>query len=125
MVGIGVAQEEDCALAVVTTVVSTSVSGRAIIDAGSKTLSSDRYPTADGKGFALIREDPEVQLEQLSEEHGHLNISRSTREYRVGQRITVIPNHVCSTVNMHNQIYGVRGDQVETVWEVAGRGKVQ
>ena len=125
MVGIGVAQKEDCALAVVTTVVSTSVSGRAIIDAGSKTLSSDRYPTVDGKGFALIREDPEAQLEQLSEEHGHLNISRSTRKYRVGQRLTVIPNHVCSTVNMHNQIYGVRGDQVETVWEVAGRGKVQ
>lgn len=125
MVGIGVAQEKDCALAVVTTIVSTSVSGRAIIDAGSKTLSSDRYPTGDGKGFALIREDAEAQLEQLSEEHGHLNISRSTRKYRVGQRLTVIPNHVCSTVNMHNQIYGVRGDQVETVWEVAGRGKVQ
>jgi len=125
MVGIGVAKEEDCALSVVTTVVSTSVSGRAIIDAGSKTLSSDRYPTGDGKGFALIREDPEAQLEQLTEEHGHVDISRSTREYHVGQRLTVIPNHVCSTVNMHNRIYGVRGDQVETVWEVAGRGKVQ
>jgi D-serine deaminase-like pyridoxal phosphate-dependent protein len=125
MVGIGVAKEEDCALSVVTTVVSTSVSGRAIIDAGSKTLSSDRYPTGNGKGFGLIKSDPEVELEQLSEEHGHLNISRSTHEYRVGQRLAVIPNHVCSTINMHNQIYGARGDQVETVWEVAGRGKVQ
>lgn len=125
MVGIGVAQEEDCALSVVTTVVSTSVSGRAIIDAGSKTLSSDRYPTGVGKGFGLIKSDSDAELEQLSEEHGHLNISRSMHKYRVGQRLTVIPNHVCSTVNMHNQIYGVRGDRVETVWEVAGRGKVQ
>lgn len=125
MVGIGVAQEEDCALSVITTVVSTSVSGVAIIDAGSKTLSSDRYPIGDGKGYGLIKGDQEPVLEKLSEEHGHLSISHSTRKYRVGQRLTVIPNHVCSTINMHNQIYGVRGDQVETVWEVAGRGKVQ
>ena len=125
MVGIGIAHEEDCALSVVTTVVSTSVSGGAIIDAGSKTLSSDRYPIGDGKGYGLIKGDQETVLEKLSEEHGHLNISRSSRQYSVGQRLTVIPNHVCSTVNMHNQIYGVRGDQVETVWEVAGRGKVQ
>lgn len=125
MVGIGVAQEEDCALSVVTTVVSTSVSGGAIIDAGSKTLSSDRYPTGDGKGYGLIKGDQETVLEKLSEEHGHLNISRSSRKYFVGQQLTVIPNHVCATVNMHNHIYGISGDRVEEVWEVAGRGKVQ
>ena len=125
MVGIGIAQEEDCALSVVTTVVSTSVSGGAIIDAGSKTLSSDRYPTGDGKGYGLIKEDQETVLEKLSEEHGHLNISRSRRKYFVGQRLTVIPNHVCATVNLHNHLYAISGDRVEEVWEVAGRGKVQ
>jgi D-serine deaminase-like pyridoxal phosphate-dependent protein len=124
MVGIGIARVEDCALLVITTVVSTSVSGRAIIDAGSKTLSSDRYLAGD-KRFGMVKADPEAELDHLSEEHGHLNISRSTSSYRVGERLTIIPNHVCSTVNMHNQIYGVRGERVETVWEVAGRGKVQ
>lgn len=125
MMGVGVAGIEDCALSVIATVVSTSVPGRAIVDAGSKTFSSDRYLADDGKGFGLIEIDPETELEHLSEEHGHLNISRSTREYRVGERLAIIPNHVCSTVNMHNRIYGVRGERVETVWEVAGRGKVQ
>ena len=125
MMGIGIANLEDCALSVVTTVVSTSVSGRAIIDAGSKTLSSDRHHAGDGKGFGMVKTDPDAELEQLSEEHGHLNISRSSLEYRVGQRLEVIPNHVCSTVNMHNQIYGVRGERVETVWDVTGRGKVR
>ena len=43
----------------------------------------------------------------------------------VGERLEIIPNHVCSTVNMHNRIYGVSGERVEVVWEVAGRGKVQ
>ena len=125
MVGIGIATVDDCALSVVATVVSTSVSGRAIIDAGSKTFASDRYQAGDGRGFAIVREDSETELEAVSEEHGHLNISRSSRPFRVGDRLTLIPNHVCNTVNMHNQIYGVRADNVEEVFTVAGRGKVR
>ncbi len=125
MVGVGIASVEDCALSVITTVVSTSVSGRAIIDGGSKTFSSDRHLAGDGKGFGIVKNDSDAELEQLSEEHGHLNIARSAHAYRVGERLAIIPNHVCSTVNMHNQIYGVRGERVETVWEVAGRGKVR
>ncbi len=125
MVGVGVAAEDDCALCVVCTVVSTSVPGRAIIDGGSKTFSSDRYLAGDGRSFGLVREDSATDLESLSEEHGHLNIERATRRYRVGDRISVIPNHVCSTINMHDEIYGVRGGRVETVWTVAGRGKIR
>jgi D-serine deaminase-like pyridoxal phosphate-dependent protein len=125
MTGIGVAGIEDCALSVLVTVVSTSVAGRSIIDGGSKTFSSDRYLAGNGKGFGLIKEDPSAELESLSEEHGHLNIANSTRRYKVGERLTIIPNHVCSAVNMHNEVYGVRGERVEAVWQVAGRGKVK
>jgi len=125
MVGLGVARLEDCALSVLVTVVSTAVPGRAIIDGGSKTLSSDRYRVGDGRGFGLVREDPEAELEALSEEHGHLDISRSRRPYRVGERLTIIPNHVCAVMNLHDEVYGVRGDQVEAVWRVAARGRVR
>ena len=125
MLAVGVAALEDCALSVITTVVSTSVPGRAIVDAGSKTLSSDGYQVRDGRGFGMIKTDPGAEVERLSEEHGNLNIEHSTRAYRVGERLEIIPNHVCSTVNMHDRIYGVRGERVEVVWEVAGRGKVQ
>jgi D-serine deaminase-like pyridoxal phosphate-dependent protein len=123
-VGVSAASLDDCALSVLVTVVSTSVSGHAAIDGGSKTFSSDRYQAEDGRGFGLVKDDPAVEIERFSEEHGHLNISRSNRKYRVGDRLAVIPNHVCSTVNMHDEIYGVRGDRVEIVWKVAGRGKV-
>jgi len=123
-VGVSAANIDDCALSVLVTVVSTSVSGHAAIDGGSKTFSSDRYQAEDGRGFGLIKDDPAVEIERLSEEHGHLNIAHSERKYRVGDRLAVIPNHVCSTVNMHDEIYGVRGERVETVWKVAGRGKI-
>ena len=116
---------EDCALSVLVTVVSTSVPGRAIVDGGSKTFSSDRYQAEDSSGFGLVKEDHAAEIERLTEEHGHLNITRSDRPYRVGERLSVIPNHVCTTVNMHDEIYGVRGERVEEVWRVAGRGKVR
>jgi D-serine deaminase-like pyridoxal phosphate-dependent protein len=123
-VGVAAASLDDCALSVLVTVVSTSVTGRAVIDGGSKTFSSDRYQAEDGRGFGLIKEDPAAEIERFSEEHGHLNLAESDRKYTVGERLMVIPNHVCSTVNMHDEVYGVRGDQVETVWRVAARGKV-
>lgn len=124
-VAIDAASLEDCALSVVVTVVSTAVNGRAIVDGGSKTFSYDRYQAGDERGFGLVKEDPAVEVEKFSEEHGHLNVAGSERRYRVGDRLSIIPNHVCTTVNMHDEIYGVRGGQVETVWRVEGRGKVR
>jgi D-serine deaminase-like pyridoxal phosphate-dependent protein len=124
-VAISAASLNDCALSVVVTVVSTAVSGHAVVDGGSKTFSYDRFQGGDGSGFGIVREDPAAAVERFSEEHGHLNISRSERSYRVGDRLSIIPNHVCTTVNMHDEIYGLRGEQVEAVWRVAGRGKLR
>jgi D-serine deaminase-like pyridoxal phosphate-dependent protein len=124
-VGVAAATVDDCALSVLVTVVSTSVSGHAVVDGGSKTFSSDTYHAEHGRGFGLVKEDPSADIERLSEEHGHLNVSQSDRKYTVGERLMIIPNHVCTTVNMHDEVYGVRGDEVETVWKVAARGKVR
>jgi D-serine deaminase-like pyridoxal phosphate-dependent protein len=121
----GFARVENCALTVLTTVVSTAVAGRAILDGGSKTFSSDRLLTGDGRGFGLVVNDPGVLFYTMSEEHGHLDIRESTTAYKVGQHVRVIPNHVCTTINMHNTIYAIRGDQVEDVWKVAARGCVR
>jgi D-serine deaminase-like pyridoxal phosphate-dependent protein len=76
-VGIDAASLEDCALSVIVTVVSTAVGGRAIVDGGSKTFSYDRYQAGDGRGYGLVKEDPVVEVERFSEEHGHLNVERS------------------------------------------------
>jgi len=124
-VAVSACQLEDCALSVIVTVVSTAVSGRAVVDGGSKTFSYDRFQGGDGSGFGIVKEDPRAQVERFSEEHGHLNIQASERRYRIGDRLNIIPNHVCTTVNMHDEIYGVRGERVEEVWRVAGRGKVR
>ncbi len=124
-VAVSAATLSDCALSVVVTVVSTAVPGHAVVDGGSKTFSYDRFQGGDGRGFGIVKEDPAAEVERFSEEHGHLNIGRSERSYRVGDRISIIPNHVCTTINMHDEIYGVRGEEVQEVWRVAARGKLR
>jgi D-serine deaminase-like pyridoxal phosphate-dependent protein len=116
---------EECALTVLTTVVSSAVAHRVILDGGSKTFSSDRLLTGEHTGYGVVVEDPDATFFGLSEEHGHLDITHSRRSYRLGERLRVIPNHVCTTINMHDTVYGVRGESVETVWTVSARGCVQ
>jgi len=121
----GFATLDDCALTVMTTVVSTAVPQRVILDGGSKTFSSDRLLTGDHIGHGVVLADSDATLYGLSEEHGHIDISRSSRSYSIGERLRIVPNHVCATINMHDRVYGIRGDVVECVWDVAARGHVQ
>jgi D-serine deaminase-like pyridoxal phosphate-dependent protein len=116
---------EQCALTVHTTVVSTAVKGRMVVDGGSKTFSSDRLRGGEGPGFGYLVEYPEVLLESMSEEHGHVNVEGTSHKFRIGERLRFIPNHVCTAVNLHNELWGARNDSVVEHWAIAGRGLVR
>jgi len=121
----GLCRLEECAARVVTTVISTAVPGRAIIDAGSKTLSSDGLMAGHRTGHGHVVEAPDAPLFALDEEHGFIDASASGHHFRVGEVLTVIPNHVCSCVNMHDEVFLLRGEQVVGQWTVRGRGKIR
>jgi D-serine deaminase-like pyridoxal phosphate-dependent protein len=116
----GWATLDDCAMTVMATVVSRPSQDRAILDSGSKTLAADRVN--DGHGFIL--EYPEAHIYQLNEEHAYVDFSVCEDRPVIGERVQVIPVHTCVVTNLHNQIYGIRGEAIETVWEVAARGLV-
>ena len=122
---LGACRLEDCAARVVTTVVSTAVPGRAIIDAGSKTLSSDLLGSGPKSGYGYVVEAPDAPIIKLNEEHGHLDITRSAHKFQVGEVLTVIPNHVCTCVNMHDVAFTLRNGMVVGSWPVAARGKIR
>lgn len=122
MVEHGVGTLADCAIRIVTTVVSRPTDGRAILDAGSKTLSSDPMGL---EGHAAVLEYPTATLPAMSEEHGHLDVSACNARPVIGERVTLIPNHACAVSNLHDRVYGVSGKRVERVFAVAARGKVQ
>lgn len=112
---------EDCALSVLATVVSVPTDRRAIIDAGSKTLSSD-IRTMTGYGHVLGRRD--LVIDQLSEEHGRL-VSQGPIGLRVGDRVRIVPNHACVVTNLFDEVTTVRGAEVEGPVNVAARGRVR
>jgi len=115
----------DCAAAIHATVVSTARPGQMIIDGGSKTFSSDRPADSANVTFGHVVEAPGARFHKMNEEHGFVDIAGAEREFRVGERVRVIPNHICTAVNLHARVFGVRGEKVEEVWRVDGRGKLQ
>jgi len=121
----GVCRLEDCAVRVVATVVSTAVPGRAIIDGGSKTFSSDALGSGPKSGYGYVVEAPDASIIKLNEEHGYLDITQSQHHFHVGEVVTVIPNHVCTTVNMHDEILTLRQGEAVGCWKIAARGKVR
>jgi D-serine deaminase-like pyridoxal phosphate-dependent protein len=118
----GVMPLETCALTVISTVVSRPTTDRAILDAGSKSLSTDSMGL-EGHGFIL--EYPQAKLYNLNEEHGYLDVSSCAQKPDIGEQVSVIPNHCCAVTNLFNHVIGVRNGQVEIVWPVAARGAVQ
>ena len=112
---------DTCALKIFATVVSRPTSERGILDAGSKTLSSDLHGL-DGYGF--IYEYPEAKIYALSEEHGHVDFSACARKPEIGERLSIIPNHCCMVTSLFDEVVGARGDEVEETWQVAARSTV-
>ena len=121
MMACGAATLDDCALNVYSTVVSRAGPERGILDAGSKTLTSD-IGGLDGHG--LIREHPEARIQGFAEEHGFLDLAACNARPEIGDVVRVIPNHVCVVVNMVDRLVAVRGDRVVEVMEVAARGRL-
>ena len=112
---------DTCALRVYATVVSKPTSERGVLDAGSKSLSSDLHGL---EGYGYICEYPDAKIYALAEEHGHVDFSACARKPQIGERVSIIPNHCCMVSCLFDEVVGVRGDQVEVVWKVAARGTV-
>jgi D-serine deaminase-like pyridoxal phosphate-dependent protein len=116
---------EDCAASILVTVVSTARPGQAIVDGGSKTFSSDRLSTTDEVSFGRVVDAPAAVFTRMNEEHGFLDIREAGVRFAPGDRLRIIPNHICTAVNLHEAVYGVRNGEVEQSWVVEARGKLR
>lgn len=112
-----------CALRILATVVSRPTVDRALIDSGSKTLAMD--PSRSHPGHGYIVGHSEAVITKLSEEHGFVHVPAGTHGLNIGDRVEVIPNHVCPTVNLQDELFIVRDGDLIDRWPVAARGKVR
>jgi len=119
-VALGVASIDDCALSVLTTVISRPARDRAIFDAGSKALSADGMSLRTS-GFGIVCGVPTVHMERLFEEHAIARVDGGP-ELAVGSRVRVIPNHACTTANLHSSAFVIERGAVVDVWPIAARG---
>ncbi|WP_407065578.1 D-TA family PLP-dependent enzyme [Devosia sp.] len=119
-VSLGAATWDDCALTVLTTVVSRPTANRIVIDAGSKSLTSDLFGLT---GYGVVMGDTTIAVKSLSEEHGVIELDVPNDRPRIGDRIRIIPNHACPVSNLHDEVHLIAGrDWLESV-PVAARGK--
>ncbi|WP_149759020.1 D-TA family PLP-dependent enzyme [Neomesorhizobium albiziae] len=116
----GVGTNDDCALTVLSTVVSHPTPTRAILDAGSKALSSDTLGLPD---FGELVGIPGALVTGLSEEHGNVTLSGEAR-LAIGQRVRVLPDHACVVSNLFDMVHLVSGETVVDILPVAARGRV-
>ncbi len=124
-VGLGVASIEECALTVISTVGSKH-KGRMIIDAGSKTLNLDKgaHGNESVVGHGYIKEYPELVIDRLSEEHGIITTEKDN-DIKITEKITIIPNHACTVVNLFDYYLIHRKGEIIDKWKVDARGKVK
>jgi D-serine deaminase-like pyridoxal phosphate-dependent protein len=120
---IGACDWDDCAFTVLATVVSTAVRGQAVIDAGVKSLGREPVRGAADEGFGALLDHPEVTVRSMSEEHGVLDLARTSWTPKVGDRVRVVPNHVCVAVHLFDEVVGVRDGAIEERWRVEARGR--
>ncbi len=107
-------------LTILSTVLSRPVSNRAVIDAGLKSLSTD-------SGMAEVKKLEGVKYRPGGDEHGILEWADTNQAItlEVGDRVEMIPSHIDTTINLHDFYYGYRSGQIETIWPISARGKVQ
>ena len=120
---LGVAKEQDCAFTVLATVISVPAPDRAVIDAGTKSFFSDK--SKDFGVYGLVKGRPNLKLARAYEEHGVIKIESPSEKLKVGDKLEVIPNHVCPAVNLFDELIGIRKDMVTSTWNILARGKLK
>ncbi|SDO98851.1 D-serine deaminase, pyridoxal phosphate-dependent [Paenibacillus sp. yr247] len=126
---LGVCDLDDCAASVLVTVVSRPSADLAIIDGGSKTFATDVQPGTDPlqlRGFGHIVNLEDALLIRMTEEHGMVELGplAQAANLQIGDKLRIIPNHICSTVNLHNQVILQRSDKLERL-PVLARGMLE
>lgn len=113
---------EQCAARIIVTVISNAVPGQVVIDGGSKTFTSDVCVPDRESGFGQVIGFPNAKITKLSEEHGQVDVRAVDQPPRLGERLAVIPNHICPCVNLQNYAWWQREDGTFERLAIEGRG---
>lgn len=120
----GFCELADCAARIICTVVSDAVPGQVVLDGGTKTFTSDRCVPRPDSGHGHVLGFPEAVITKLSEEHAQVDVTRCARPPMIGERVSVIPNHVCPCVNLQDRVWWQEEDGSLRPVPVDARGRL-
>ena len=109
IVGMGAARRDELAFSVLATVISVAVPGQAVVDAGSKAISKEALASGV-PGYGMLLDRPAVTVKALNEEHGMLDLSGTEWRPSIGDRVRIVPNHVCACVNLQDHLWGFENE---------------
>jgi D-serine deaminase-like pyridoxal phosphate-dependent protein len=119
----GACMLEEVAAKVLCTVISDAVPDKVVLDGGTKTLTSDRNGPRPDSGHGYLPKYPGAKIVRLSEEHGEVDLSQCETRPKLGERVEVIPNHICPCINLHDGFWLREGDDLHRL-PVDARGKI-
>ena len=108
----------ESALTVLATVVSRPTLDRAVLDSGRKTLNPDVQ-------LPIVKGWPDAQIKRLSAEHCELTLGPQSQDLKIGDKVELFVGYADFTTPLHDHFYGFRGNRLEVVWPILGRGKLQ
>jgi D-serine deaminase-like pyridoxal phosphate-dependent protein len=117
-VSYGLARHEDCALRVVSTVISRQGPTRVVLDAGWHILSNN--PTPADSTFGHILEYPQARITRLYTEHALVDLPEASGRPRIGDQVTIIPNSCDGVLAAADMLYGIRSGEIEHGWRLKG-----
>ena len=124
IVGMGAAAPKDVAYTVLGTVISVAVPGQVVVDAGSKALSKEVLGSG-APGYGVLFDRPGVTVKAINEEHGVLDLSGTAWRPAIGERLRIVPNHVCVSVNLQDHLWGFEGNGTVRPVLLQGRGRME
>lgn len=122
----GVVDLSQCAASVLCTIVSKPKDGVYTVDGGTKTFAGDVSPDQEPlflNGYGAVHGNQKMVLKWMNEEHGIVEGKEEASKLEIGDKIRIIPNHICTVVNLFDEMVTFRKDTVEAKWKIAARGK--
>ena len=120
----GYCKLEECAARLICTVISTTVKNQVVLDGGTKTFSSDLCLPARDSGHGYMLEYPAARVAVLSEEHAQIDVSQCENRPRAGERVSVVPNHICPCINLQDSVWWREADGSLQKINIDARGQL-
>lgn len=120
---IGTSTWDEIAFTVLATVISTSIPGQVVLDAGTKALAREPLRGVEGEGWAAVQDRPHLVVQRMSEEHGIIELGDDPWRPQVGELVRLVPNHVCVAMHNFDAVTAIRDGRIAATWPVAARGR--